>query len=115
MQALIKIGLSALIIFLISEISRRSIFWSGVLASLPLLSVLALIWIYKDGANTETITQFCHSVFWLVIPSLLLFLILPILLKNNVPFYFALFLACTATALGYWGLIRLMSVFGITL
>ncbi len=108
--ALIKIFVSALLIALISELSRRSPLWSGLLASLPLISVLSLIWMHQQGQGSPELSQFCTSVFWLVLPSLILFLLLPVLLKNNVAFYPALLLACVATALGYWALVKLLQI-----
>ena len=79
---IIKVLVSAVLIVAISEISKRSSFWGGILASVPLVSVLAFIWLYIDTKSVEKISQLSYSVFWLVIPSLSLFITLPLLLKK---------------------------------
>lgn len=88
MYYLIKVLISAILIVLISEISKRNSLISSILASIPLVSVMAFIWIYIDTKNLETISKLSISIFWLVIPSLILFISLPILLKYT-NFYLA--------------------------
>lgn len=72
---IIKILISALLITFISEISKRSSFWGGVLASVPVVSVIAFIWLYEDTKDIQKIIDLSLNIFWLVIPSLSLFLI----------------------------------------
>lgn len=74
MYYLIKVLISAILIVLISEISKRNSLISSILASIPLVSVMAFIWIYIDTKNLETISKLSISIFWLVIPSLILFI-----------------------------------------
>lgn len=102
MPYLIKTALSALIIVAVSEISKRNSLLGGLLASLPLVSVLAMIWLYQDTKCVEKVATLSMSIFWMVIPSLTLFLILPVLLKRHLPFYGALGLSCLATSLVYY-------------
>ena len=102
MQYLIKTTLSALIIVVVSETSKRNSLLGGFLTSLPLVSVLALVWLYNDTKSVEKVATLSVSIFWMVIPSLTLFLILPILLKKHVPFYWALALSSLITSLVYY-------------
>jgi hypothetical protein len=114
-QYALKIALSALILVAVAEIAKRSSFWAAALASLPLTSVLAFVWLYLDTGDVERVATLSGSIFWLVLPSLLLLVLLPILLRNGWGFWASLALSSAATALAYLGTIRLLAVFGIRL
>lgn len=101
LQYAVKTLVSAIIIVAVSEIARRSSLLGGLIASLPLTSVLAMIWLYHETRNAEIVAELSSSIFWLVLPSLVLFILLPGLLAKKVPFYAALGLACLATAAAY--------------
>ncbi len=83
MYIAIKVLISAGIIVLVSELAKKSPFLGGLLASLPLVSSLGLIWLYIDTKDTQQVSNLSGSIFWLVIPSLSLFLLLPVLLKKG--------------------------------
>lgn len=87
---LLKFGITAFLVVVVSEVSRRSSIAGGLLASLPLVSVLAMIWLYIDTGSVEKVGALATSVFWLVLPSLSLFILLPILLKKGIGFYLSL-------------------------
>lgn len=110
-QYLAKLLLTATVVVAISELAKRSTLWGAALASLPLTSVLAFIWLYLDTGRTAPVAQLAQSVLWLVLPSLLLFIALPPLLRSGLNFWLALALACLLTAAGYalllWSLRRL--------
>jgi len=114
-QYAIKIGLSALILVAIAEVAKRSTFWAAALASLPLTSLLAFIWLYIDTGDTHRIAALSSGIFWLVLPSLLLFVLLPMLLRSGLGFWFSLLTASAATALAYLGMIKLLALFDIEL
>ena len=98
MNLWLKILISALLIGGISEISRRNSNIAALLASLPLISILSMIWRYHDSHDAGRIADFSWSVFWYVLPSLVLFIVLPVLLTRwQVPFYGALLIASAAT------------------
>jgi F0F1-type ATP synthase assembly protein I len=78
----IKVLISAAIIVAVSEISKRSSFLGGLLASLPLVSFLGLIWLYWDTKDLNKVAGLSTSIFWLVLPSLSLFLVLPMFLRK---------------------------------
>lgn len=105
---LIKVILSALIIVLVSEISKRSSLMGALLASLPLTSLLAILWIYIETKNTETIRALSLNVFWLVLPSLLFFLALPFFIKVKIPFFISLLLSSSLTVAGYLIMVHVM-------
>lgn len=98
---LIKTLITALIVAAVSELARRYTVWAALLASLPLTSVLAFIWVYWDTKDTGKIIELSYSVFWLVFPSLAFFLILPFLLKQGLAFPWAIAASIAAMAALY--------------
>lgn len=113
MYYIIKILISAILIVGISELSKRSSLIGAILASIPFVSVLAFIWIYVDTKNVETISKLSYSIFWLVIPSLVLFLTLPIFLKY-LNFYLALLSSIFLTIVAYYLMIFILEKVGIS-
>lgn len=111
----LKALFSAVIIVAVAELGKRSSFWAAALASLPLTSLLAFVWLYLDTGDTEKIAATAGSIFWLVIPSLLLFVLLPWLLRSGWGFWPSLLLSCVATAAAYALMVWLLPRFGITL
>ncbi|HEY9145249.1 MAG TPA: DUF3147 family protein [Thiobacillus sp.] len=114
-QYAFKIGLSALILVAVAEVAKRSTFWAAALASLPLTSLLAFVWLYLDTGDVQKVAALAGGIFWLVLPSLLLFVLLPILLRLGWGFWLSLAVSSAATALAYVGMIRLLSLFGVRL
>ena len=83
----VKTILTAVIIVGISEIGKRHTTLAALLAALPLTSLLAMIWLYIDTGDKANIADLSVSIFWLVLPTLLFFLILPWLLRHGVNFW----------------------------
>ena len=83
----VKAALSGLIVAAVSEIARRNPGWGGLLASLPLTSLLAMVWLWRDSHDGERVAELAGSAFWFILPSLPLFLALPWLLRSGVPFW----------------------------
>ena len=98
---LVKTLLTALIIASISELSRRYSVLAAALASLPLVSILAFVWIYMETGDTRKLIDMSYDIFWLVLPSLAFFLILPVLLKNGMAFGWAMLLSCIGMSVLY--------------
>lgn len=115
MYYIIKVIISSVLIVAISEVSKKSSLIGGILASIPLISVLGMIWLYIDTESSEKISHFSTSVFWLVIPSLSLFIALPILLKMKFHFYIALPISLVIMIICYYLMIFLLNKFGIKL
>ena len=109
-----KILITTALIVIISEIAKRNILFGGILASIPLISVLAILWLYVETNDTEIISRFSISVFWLVIPSLAFFLTLPFLLHKGLHFYTSISLAIVITMLCYYMMILVLKKFGIS-
>ena len=96
MPYLTKIVLSVVMVLAISETTKRFGFWGSLLASLPVLSVISMIWIYTDTKDIQKISAFSTQVFWFILPSVGLFLTLPCFLSRY-SFYLSLTLSCLVT------------------
>lgn len=107
----IKIFLSAAIIVAVSEIAKRSSLLGALLASLPLISLLAFVWLYLDTGDVQKVASLSSDIFWLVLPSLALFMVLPLLLKMGWNFWLSLTVAILATAACYGFMLLLFRQF----
>jgi hypothetical protein len=97
----LKALLSGLVVAAASELARRSSLLGAVLISLPLTSILAAIWLYRDTDDTGAVAELSWSILWVIVPSLVFFVALPISLRAGVDFWPSLLLACAATGLSY--------------
>ena len=112
---LTKVAVTAVLVVLISEIAKRSSLFGAVLASVPLTSVLAMLWLYVDTGDVGKISALASSIFWLVLPSLALFIALPVLLAHGVNFYLSLTASIGITALCYGLMVLMLRHYGIEL
>ena len=112
---LIKALVSGVIIASVSEIAKRSPALGALVVSLPLTSLLAFIWFYRDAGDAESIATLSQSTFWFILPSLPMFLVLPILLRHGMGFWLALCLCCLLTVALYFAMSWALSRFGISL
>ena len=112
---LVKALLSGVIIALVSEIARRSPGFAALVASLPLVSVLGMIWLWRDTADPDRMAAHAGATFWYVLPSLPMFLLIPLLLKRGVAFYPALAAGCVLTVALYLAMVWIAPRFGLTL
>ena len=110
---LTKIILTTALVVLISEVAKRSSLIGAVLASIPLVSVLAILWLYVDTKDVEKISTLSSNIFWLVLPSLVLFIALPLLLKQGLSFYLSISLSILFTIAAYWLMLIILNHFGI--
>ena len=114
MYYLIKILISSVIILLISEVSKKSSFLGSLFASFPLVSILAFLWLYYDTGDKIKVASLSNGIFWLVIPSLSLFISLPLLLKKY-DFYLSLFISTVIMLICYYIMVFILGKFGIKL
>lgn len=111
----VKALLSGVIIALVSEIAKRSPGFAALVASLPLVSVLGMIWLWRDTGDTGRMAAHAGATFWYVLPSLPMFLLIPLLLKRGVAFYPALAAGCALTVALYLAMVWAAPKFGLTL
>ncbi len=113
LQVIIKVVLTSLVVVAISEIAKRNSLFAAALASLPLTSILAIIWLYLETSDTEKIAQLATGIFWLVLPSLILFIALPLLLRAGMSFTPSLAISCVLTIAGYAGMLAILNQLNI--
>ena len=112
---LVKAGLSGLIVLIVSEVARRSPGLGGLIASLPLVSVLGIIWLWRDTSDVERIAAHAQATFWFVLPSLPMFLAFPAMLRHGVGFWLALALSCLLTMALYLATIWVLPKLGVSI
>jgi hypothetical protein len=112
---LTKLVITAALIVLISEVSKRSSLVGAILASVPLVSVLGMIWLYVDTRDVSKIASLSTSIFWLVLPSLSLFVALPVLLTHQLPFYLSMTIGLVIMIACYFAMVLMLGKFGVEL
>src|SRR5947209_20623066 len=93
----VKAALSGMIVAAVSEIAKRYPGLGGLIASLPLVSVLGMMWLWRDTRDPVRMAAHASGTFWFVLPSLPMFLLIPALLKRGVDFWLALAAGCVLT------------------
>ena len=111
----IKCALSGLIIAVVSEVAKRSPSLGALIVSLPLISLLGILWLWRDTGDTERIASHAESTFWYVLPSLPMFLILPAMLRGGIGFWSSMGVACVLTMVLYLATASALAKFGISL
>lgn len=111
----IKVLVTTVLVVAIAEVSKRSSLAGAILASVPLVSVLAMVWLYIDTRDVAKVSALASGIFWLVLPSLVLFVLLPALLKLGWGFYVSLGVSLGATIVSYFAMIALLNYFGLRL
>ena len=112
---LVKAGLSAIVIVAVSEIAKRSAAAGALVASLPLVSVLGMVWLWIDTRDPERLAAHAGATVWYVLPSLPMFLLIPVLLRSGVNFWIALIGGLAMTAILYLMTVVILARFGIRL
>ena len=93
--------LSGAIVVGASELAKKTTLLGALVVSIPITSIMTMIWLYRDTGDVEKIASFSESVLWLVLPSLVLFIVLPILLRQGWGFTSALSVGIVGTVLAY--------------
>jgi hypothetical protein len=115
LATLIKIAVTAALVVAISEVAKRSSLLGAVLASIPLTSVLAMVWLYADTGDAQKVAELAGGIFWLVLPSLALFIALPLMLRAGWPFAPSLLASSALTVACYFLMLAVLKRFGIAI
>jgi hypothetical protein len=110
---IIKVFITAIIIALISLISQKSTLLGAILASIPLTSLLAILWLYRDTHDMVKISNLCKDIFWLVLPSLAFFLILPYMIRHKHSFGIAMTVSVVIVVILYYLTILILKRTGV--
>jgi hypothetical protein len=111
----VKAALSGVIIAIASEVARRAPTLGALILSLPLVSILAFVWLWRDTGDAERIAALAESTFWYVLPTLPMFLVMPALLRHGVGFWPTLLACCALTFALYLVTVWLLGKFGVAL
>ena len=95
----VKALVSAVVILLATRIQQVNDRVSALIIALPLVSVLAMIWMHAGGQSSGRIANHAESTFWFVLPTLPMFLLLPWLLRHGWGFWSSLGVCCLVTLL----------------
>ena len=112
---IIKTLITAITVVAVSEIAKRSSLLAGILASIPLTSFLAFIWLYWDTKDPQKVIELSNSILLMIIPSFACFIILPIALKLNYSFLLSMTISVIITAIIYWIYVSVLSKYNISL
>ena len=107
--------LSGIIIALIAVIGRKAPAAGALIASLPLISVIGMIWLWRDTTDPLLIASHAEATFWYVLPSLPMFLLMPCLLRSGYSFWVALASGVAVTIMLYLATIVIAARFGVRL
>ena len=111
----IKAALSGVLIAIISEVAKRYPGIGALIASLPLVSVLGMIWLWRDKPDVENMASHAEATFWFVLPSLPMFLVIPWLMRSGLSFWLALLIGCLVTVALYSAMVAVAPRFGLRL
>ena len=107
--------LAGAMIAAISEIGKRLPATAAIVASLPLVSVLGMIFLWHQRPDAANMAAHSQATFWYVLPSLPMFLLIPALLSRGVSFWAALGAGCALTVGLYLAMVGLGPRFGLDL
>jgi hypothetical protein len=111
----LKALISGIIVMAVSEIAKRNPAFGALVVSLPLVSILAIVWLWRDTGDTTRIANHAEATFWYVLPSLPMFLALPYLLRSGLNLWLALGASCLLTVFLYFITVLIAARFGIRL
>ena len=109
----LKTALTAVLVVAISMIAKRSLLLAGLLASIPLTSFLALVWLQMETGNRDQVAALSISVMWLIPPSFIFLGSLPILMRTELPVWACFLIAVLLTGAGYWLYVQALGAMGI--
>jgi hypothetical protein len=99
----------------VSTVAKRYPGFGALIASLPLVSVLGMIWLWHDKPDAANMAAHAQATFWFVLPSLPMFLLIPAMLRQGLPFWTALLAGCVLTVALYLAMTWIGPRFGLRL
>lgn len=111
----LKAAISGALIAAASTLAKRYPGFGALIASLPLVSILGMVWLWRDKPDAGNMAAHAEATFWYVLPSLPMFLVIPAMLRHGVGFLSALLLGCLLTAALYAAMTHVAPRLGIQL
>ena len=112
-RLILKVAITAVLVVAVSEVGKRSLLFAGLLASLPLTSLLALAWLQAETGDRERVAALSTSIVWLILPSLVFLIALPVLLRTPIPSWLAFGGAIVITGGCYWLYLHILPLMGV--
>ena len=109
----LKVLATSILVVAASEAAKRNTLLGAILASLPLTSLLAMVWLWAGTKDPEKVAALANGIFWLLLPSLAILIALPLLLRKGVPFVPSLLIGIVLTAASYFAMIKILKWLGI--
>jgi uncharacterized membrane protein (GlpM family) len=114
LQLVIRALLSGALVVAIGELAKRNNFTAAIVHSLPLISLLAVTWLFTETRDTALVARHMTGTFWFVLPTLPMFLVAPWLLRSGWSFWAALGTGTLLTVALYFLTMRLLRAAGIS-
>lgn len=113
MEFILKTVVSALLIAFVSEVSKKSAAFGAILISLPITSMIAMTWLFVETNDTGKVLQLSNVIIWVVIPSIIFFIVMSLLLRYNFNFYLAMALSSMVMIGSYCLYVKIIRYMGI--
>lgn len=110
----VKAALSGVVVAVVSETARRSPGLGALIVSLPLVSILGMIWLWRDTHDPQRPAH-AGATFWCVLPSLPMFLLMPALIRRGASFWAALGAGASLTVVLYSLMVAIRPRLGLKL
>ena len=111
----VKAAISGIIVAIVSEVAKRFPGFGALIASLPLVSLLGMIWLWRDKPDVPNMASHVQATFWFVLPSLPMFLVMPAMLRQGIGFWPTLAVGCALTIILYLAMVWIGPRFGLRL
>lgn len=115
MFIIVKYLVTASIIVLVSELAKHLDRLGALIASLPFVTILVMIWLHLEGQKTEKIASHAYYTFWYVLPTMPMFLLMPWMLGRGFSFWPSLVASALLTIICFFLMALLMKRFGVVL
>lgn len=109
-----KYLITAAIVVGASEVAKRSDKFGALIVALPMVTILAMIWLYVENQSSEKIANHAWYTFWYVVPTLPMFLVFPWLLQR-LGFWPSLLASAGITVVSFWLFAWVVKMFGVNL
>lgn len=118
MNVWIKYLITAAVVVAVSELAKRSDKLGALMVAMPLVTILAMIWIHVESGDSDRVKKLAdhaYYTFWYVVPTLPMFLVMPWLFRKGLHFSLVMLIYCAGTYLIFYLWAKLLQRFNIQL